>query len=784
MKYENKVWFFLHFLMIESIIEYAFYVINVFMKKVIKQLWQLIFKHKKKLIYGALAFFVAQICFFDFGGVWIENEVYALDSDTPTQNAKFQEEATKWYEEISFFQQSLYVILYPLLVVAWKLVDNSFVYWEVFGFDAVLWQLWNIVKNLANFGLWFLLIYKIFEYLIKWEKQVDIKKIILSALIAWVWIQASWFIMAALIDVSTVLTYGIWWLPISILKENSGDTTDENLKYNPYMMKMAIYFDLPNSLLYEYVTNAQTGNKQSWEFYISKCEMFSYKDSGVSETLILAPEMIYYLDDKRNVIQTVSDKCHLWPQDVYYFSSLYVPFPSCSDYESCRDAQIEYKAGLDKAKSEIIEHKSKSEVQGLIESAQILQQWDAHSAVEWPLWSVIYSDGQHYWKDVDNKWTWEWWNTSRLQDVLSDNSYVWVFTALYSSLLSMWKWLIPTDAWIFPALLNAALSLWHVLAVWIPLIAVALVFMMRVGVLWMAVALLPFVILLKAFDLEKSVFKDKPLEYLKIENLIPIIFAPAIICFAVSISTVLVTIVSWLNLQSVAPVQQEILWWLIKLNVWGLTAGFWRFITSVLCIAIVWFLMWAAIEATKLWKSKIITSLKDLATTTLWSMPIVPVPWRDAQWNLTMKMAWTNAVFGDSWIFSSITNKFKQEFSDNDNKIVRDFVTPDSESSSVKWRMDDAYKQAIIATTPASTNWTEQEIIVKSEDWKSSEKYRFIDVYKTRKTDIINAINGISDETKRDAFGKSQPKITFNDWEKNVTYEFNGTSKKYELKNK
>jgi hypothetical protein len=52
------------------------------------------------------------------------------------------------------------------------------------------------------------------------------------------------------------------------------------------------------------------------------------------------------------------------------------------------------------------------------------------------------------------------------------------------------------------------------------------------------------VILLKAFDLEKNVFKDKPLEYLKIENLIPIIFAPAIICFAVSISTVLVTIVS------------------------------------------------------------------------------------------------------------------------------------------------------------------------------------------------------------------------------------------------
>jgi hypothetical protein len=30
--------------------------------------------------------------------------------------------------------------------------------------------------------------------------------------------------------------------------------------------------------------------------------------------------------------------------------------------------------------------------------------------------------------------------------------------------------------------------------------------------------------------------------------------------------------------------------------------------------------------------------------------------------------------------------------------------------------MDDAYKQAIITTTPAPTKWTEQEIIVKSED--------------------------------------------------------------------
>jgi hypothetical protein len=38
-------------------------------------------------------------------------------------------------------------------VLAGALVNNSMVYAEVFSFDVVLWQFWNVVRNLANYAL-------------------------------------------------------------------------------------------------------------------------------------------------------------------------------------------------------------------------------------------------------------------------------------------------------------------------------------------------------------------------------------------------------------------------------------------------------------------------------------------------------------------------------------------------------------------------------------------------------------------------------------------------------
>jgi hypothetical protein len=77
--------------------------------------------------------------------------------------------------------------------------------------------------------------------------------------------------------------------------------------------------------------------------------------------------------------------------------------------------------------------------------------------------------------------------------------------------------------------------------------------------MWVAIAIAPFIILLTAFGLNKKVFTGKFLEYFDVKNLIPIIFSPAIICFAISISTILVTIISGLNVEGIKPVKTEIL---------------------------------------------------------------------------------------------------------------------------------------------------------------------------------------------------------------------------------
>ena len=85
------------------------------------------------------------------------------------------------------------------------------------------------------------------------------------------------------------------------------------------------------------------------------------------------------------------------------------------------------------------------------------------------------------------------------------------------------------------------------LAIAIPLIVMLVVFMVRIGVLWMAIALSPIIVLLKVFELDKKIDKGSILSYITFENLIPLIFSPAVICFAVSMSTVLVRIISTIN---------------------------------------------------------------------------------------------------------------------------------------------------------------------------------------------------------------------------------------------
>ncbi len=108
--------------------------------------------------------------------------------------------------------------------IAWTFLTNKWVYWEVFWWDVLLWKFWNIVKNFANFWLWFYFMYVIFKWLIKQVKWEDITKnlkdTILWLLIAWIWIQSSRFLTATVIDVSSITLAAAWAFPSQILSES------------------------------------------------------------------------------------------------------------------------------------------------------------------------------------------------------------------------------------------------------------------------------------------------------------------------------------------------------------------------------------------------------------------------------------------------------------------------------------------------------------------------------------------------------------------------------------
>ncbi len=112
-----------------------------------------------------------------------------------------------------------YIVIWPMLVVAGSTMDNSFVYWSIINFDQYLWYFWNMTKNFANFALWFVFLLAIIFYFF-WYKQEKFwpKRFFPRMLLAWVTIQASWFIVAVIIDISTILTYSVWSMPLNVVR--------------------------------------------------------------------------------------------------------------------------------------------------------------------------------------------------------------------------------------------------------------------------------------------------------------------------------------------------------------------------------------------------------------------------------------------------------------------------------------------------------------------------------------------------------------------------------------
>ena len=80
------------------------------------------------------------------------------------------------------------------------------------------------------------------------------------------------------------------------------------------------------------------------------------------------------------------------------------------------------------------------------------------------------------------------------------------------------------------------------LMLFFPLLALAVVLIIRVGFLWLVIAASPFIVLLETFKDTLKLPKDFSLaEDLKLSNIISVIFAPVATVFALSLAVIFIT---------------------------------------------------------------------------------------------------------------------------------------------------------------------------------------------------------------------------------------------------
>ena len=107
--------------------------------------------------------------------------------------------------------------------IVWKFITNDVVYWAFLNLDGTLWTFWNIMKNIANFTLWVLVLVSIILNIFStWNskkfKPIDIIK---KTAIAWILIQMSWFLMWLAIDLSTICTSVVASFPAQFISSSN-----------------------------------------------------------------------------------------------------------------------------------------------------------------------------------------------------------------------------------------------------------------------------------------------------------------------------------------------------------------------------------------------------------------------------------------------------------------------------------------------------------------------------------------------------------------------------------
>ena len=512
--------------------------------------------------------------------------------------------------------------------------------------------------------------------------------IIKVTLIAGILIQASRFIVAALVDVSTIATYAVGWLPLSVLKDTTiGDqrilAVDSSIDLNQFNLSFAggEDFKVWNSARYPGITPPdQTVN-------ISPCKI-----AGSYVIWRLYGDTWYNNQTKLNsttgfqgleVCSLYGNKLVMWPEKAL-FDTLSTQY-WCTGCTT--DSLPAYKHGMDFLTN--------------------ITWWDTTTNLTKNLiyiwsWESAFVTGNLFFNGTDSL------TISSL--IQKSKWFVWPLVTIYSSLLNFAQ---LTDTNITSASGTSGIFIIKSLvaiALFFPLIALALVLIARIWVLRLYIVASPFIILKESFKLKIGGLDT----YLSVKSVIWIIFAPVVTVAALSISLIFMTalvngfsstdtntaIHETLGIQSITPHvpgnDAFSFGWIASLEfskLWGEAMDrFSWLMVNFFAIGLMRMIFFAAMKSNELGKT-IGGQVEKVGENVFRTMPILKIGW---SWVGVGSVAKVIGWMPNQWI----DNKNQAQ-----NKIVQDYVygSPD------KWTPPTTIDSGL-ATTLITSNATTDSI--------------------------------------------------------------------------
>lgn len=458
-------------------------------------------------------------------GEAVHAEPAQTNEKTAADNTNSQIDTMSIWQILNMVLKIIYLLLWPLLVIAGLALDNTLVYASIFHLDAPLWQFRNMMKNFANFTLWFMVLFAIIKSIISnsWAWSAKDEKsplgIIKTTLIAGILIQASWFLVAALVDVSTIATYAVGGLPLSVLKNTTiGNQKILSVNSSIDLNKFDISSAWGEDFQVWYSTQHPTKAGGDHIVTMSPCRVErsyviwrEYGDPKYKNTAKFKDEF-----KDLEVCVLFGNQLVMWPEDAFMqkikdIMSVNVTWPM-PDYNN----KVWYNYYIN----------------GLLN----MTWWDTMPELTGKMvylgsWTTAFATGNLFFAGT---------NSLTIATLIQKSKwFVGPLVTMYSSLLNfaqLTNTSVTTTSWTSGIFIIKALV---AIALFFPLIALALVLILRIGILWLYIVASPFIILKESF---KNFVKIDGLDkYLSIKSVIGIIFAPVVTVAALSLSLIFMT---------------------------------------------------------------------------------------------------------------------------------------------------------------------------------------------------------------------------------------------------